>query len=141
MPSPPRVDLLRGAAFFQGLGESELSCIAAKLTSHSYEKGAALFRAGDPGDALFLLARGKVAIRDGHRHLVPSNGSGGSGELADVSPWPGSADAVCEESCEVLRLKASDLQTLMATHPAVQRQVMLALVHRVKEAGSRTPGR
>ncbi|MBH0195432.1 MAG: cyclic nucleotide-binding domain-containing protein [Nitrospira sp.] len=70
MPSTPRVDLLRGAAFFRGLGEADLSAIAAKLTSHSFEKGAAIFRAGDPGDSLFLLARGKVAIRDGSRHRL-----------------------------------------------------------------------
>lgn len=141
MPSTPPADLLRGAAFFQGLGDSDLGAISAKLTSHSFEKGAAIFRAGDPGDSLFLLARGRVAIRDGSRHLVTVSPSECFGELAAVSNEPRSADAICEESCELWKLKAVDLQKLMSTHPAVQKQVMLALVHRVKEAGSRTPGR
>ncbi|MFZ5443523.1 MAG: cyclic nucleotide-binding domain-containing protein [Myxococcota bacterium] len=136
-----RIGILRATGLFQGLGDQALLAIAAKLVERSFVRGAAVFRKGDPGDSLFLLSRGKVEIRDeAQRHLVTLTAPDVFGELAALSSEPRSADAVCAESVELLELKAADLQELMAAFPAVQRQVLLVLVHRVREAGARAGG-
>lgn len=138
MHTSQRVDFLRRAALFAGLDDDDLAAVAAKLSERSYVKGAAVFRAGDPGASVFLLVRGKVAIRDDHRHLVQLTPGECFGELAALTHDPRSADAICEESCELLELTSSHLLLLMSQSPELQRQVMRVLVERVKEAGRRS---
>jgi CRP-like cAMP-binding protein len=132
-----RIGFLRTLGLFKGLDDQALTAIAAKLTERSFVRGTAVFREGNPGDSLFLLAKGKVEIRDAQRHLVTVAAPDVFGELAALSSEPRSADAVCGESVELLELKAGDLQKLMTEFPAVQKRVIIALVQRVKEAGAR----
>lgn len=122
---------------FAELSADDLQQVASQLVEVSVDRGAAVFRAGDPGDSLFIVLHGKVAIRDGQRHLVTLAQPECFGELAVLSQEARSADAVCEESCELLKLRAADLRALLATRPALQHQMMLALVRRVKEVGDR----
>lgn len=137
LPAAERVRVLRSLALFSGLSDADLELIAHKLTEASFDKGSTIFRAGDPGDSMFLLVRGKVAIRDRSRLLVTITAPECFGELAVLSNDERSADAICDESCELLKLRANDLRDLLATRPALQHQMMLALVRRVKEVGSR----
>lgn len=134
---PERVGFLRGVKLFAELSLEDLQQVASKLVEVSVDRGSALFRAGDPGDSLFIVLRGKVAIRDGQRHLVTLATPECFGELAVLSHDARSADAICEESCELLKLRAADLRELLATRPALQHQMMVALVRRVKEVGDR----
>ena len=64
-----RLGFLRGVTLFTGLTPEDLQQLATRLVEVSLDRGAAVFRAGDPGDSLFIVLRGKVAIRDGQRHL------------------------------------------------------------------------
>ena len=132
-----RLGLLRGVTLFTGLTPEDLQQLATRLVEVSLDRGAAVFRAGDPGDSLFIVLRGKVAIRDGQRHLVTLATPECFGELAVLSQEARSADAICEDSCELLKLRAADLRELLASRPALQHQMMLALVRRVKETGDR----
>lgn len=133
-----RVHTLQRIPVFEGLSAVDLDVIAARVTEQSFVKGSAIFRAGDPGDAIFFLVRGTVAIRDGQRVLVKLEAPECFGELAVLSNEARSADAICETSCDVLRLKANEFNELLGTRPAVQRQMMLTLVKRVREAGRRS---
>jgi CRP/FNR family cyclic AMP-dependent transcriptional regulator len=136
-PLPDRIAAVRATAFFGHLAEDDVVQIANRLTERSFDKGVAVFRAGDPSDALFLLVRGRIAIRDGLSTLVTLEPPECFGELGVLAEEPRSADAVCEASCELLRLASTDLQALLRDRPAIQRQVMRGLVRRVKEAGRR----
>lgn len=138
MQTAQRLEFLRRAPLFRGLDDDDLAEVAAKLTERSTVKGAAVFRAGDPGTSVFLLVRGRVSIRDEHRLLVQLAPGECFGELAALTNDPRSADAVCDESCDLLELTSSNLLLLMSKEPRLQRQVMRVLVERVKEAGSRT---
>lgn len=132
-----RLSLVRACPFFSGLPEDELSRIAQRLTDATFDKGAAVFRAGDPSDAMFLLVKGRVSIRDGSKRLVSLVSPECFGELGALARDSRSADAICEESCDVVRLSSADLHALMEQRPALQRQVLLGLVRRVREAGRR----
>jgi CRP-like cAMP-binding protein len=136
-PLPDRIAAVRATAFFGHLAEDDVLQIANRLTQRSFDKGVAVFRAGDPSDALFLLVRGRIAIRDGLSALVTLEPPECFGELGVLAEEPRSADAVCEASCELSGLASTDLQALLRDRPAIQRQVMRGLVRRVKEAGRR----
>lgn len=138
MAAADRVHTLQGIPVFEGLSAIDLDVIGSRMAELSFVKGAAIFRAGDPGDAIFFLVRGTVAIREGQRVLVTLSAPECFGELAVLSNEARSADAICETSCDVLRLKANEFNELVATRPAVQRQMMLTLVKRVREAGRRS---
>lgn len=132
-----RAALLARCAFFHGLPEGDVAQLARLVTERSFDKGAAVFRAGDPSDALFVVARGTVAIRDGGTTLSRVAPPECFGELGALAEEPRSADALCETSCEMLRLSTRDLHAALRSQPALQRQVMLGLVNKVKEVGRR----
>ncbi|MBL8923391.1 MAG: cyclic nucleotide-binding domain-containing protein [Myxococcaceae bacterium] len=138
MTAADRARVLQSIPIFEGLSPIDLDVIGARMSEQSFVKGSAVFRAGDPGDAIFFLVRGTVAIRDGQRVLVKLDAPECFGELAVLSNEARSADAICESSCDVLKLKANEFNELIATRPAVQRQMMLTLVKRVREAGRRS---
>jgi CRP-like cAMP-binding protein len=132
-----RAAVLSKSSFFHGLAPEELGHIAHALTERSFDKGAAIFRAGDPSDGLYLLVRGAVAIRDGANTLASVQPCECFGELGALAEEPRSADAVCISSCDVVRLSTAELHALMAKRPLLQRQVLLGLVRKVKEVGRR----
>lgn len=136
-PAADRVRVLQAQPLFEGLTAVDLEVLAARLKERSFTKGSAVFRAGDPGDAIFFLVRGTVSIKDGSHTMAKLTAPECFGELAVLSNEPRSADAVCESSCDVLTLRAQEFNELLATRPALQRQMMLTLVRRVKEAGAR----
>ena len=51
---------LRGIVLFAGLSDAQLGGIAAVVRRREARAGATIFREGEPGDSLFILARGSV---------------------------------------------------------------------------------
>lgn len=56
------VRLLRRVSFFEGLPDADLLRVAAIVSGRSLEKGAVLFREGDPGDAFYIVYQGAIEI-------------------------------------------------------------------------------
>ena len=106
----------------------------------SLTKGEVVFHKGDAGDEMFVIMRGQVAIRDHDVQLAMLGPRDFFGELAVLDREPRSADAVCAEDCDLLRLKGPDLHELLARRPGIQQQLMLALVRRVRDMGKRVAG-
>lgn len=91
-------------------------------TSLSLRRGEYLFHQGDPGDSLFLVAQGAVAIRlpgAGDRRLVAFGPGALFGEMALVSGEPRSADAIADEDCQLLMLDSAAIKGLEDEHPEV----------------------
>jgi len=105
-----------------GLGESDRFLFAVFAEERHYPADAIIFREGDPGDAIAVIARGRVRIS---RHI-----SGGEeafailkpgeifGEMALLDPGSGrSADAVAHEDSVILELSRDRFDALEAADP------------------------
>jgi SulP family sulfate permease len=114
--------------------------LAAHFTSFALEKllalmdlreldaGQAVFRHGEPGDAMYFVERGRVAVRlplaDGRSIRLRSLGPGTIiGEMAVYTQRARSADVLAEAPTRVRRLTLESLRSLERDDPATAQQI------------------
>jgi len=118
---------------FQGLTRRSLERIAAIAAEESHPLGTILFRAGDPGDKLYLILEGKVRIsRDvpglGEEALAVIGEGDYFGEMALVDDAPRSADARVHERCKVLVIDKDEMQHLLFLHKEIAYEILWNVV-------------
>ena len=105
-----------------GLSESDRFLFAVFAEERHYPAETALFREGDPGDALCVVARGRVRISrrisGGEEAFAILKAGEMFGEMALLDPGSGrSADAVAHEDAVVLELSRERFEALEAADP------------------------
>src|SRR6266853_4038067 len=98
--------ILKMNPMFADLGADELQRISSLCHTRHLGVGEALFRKGDPGDALFAVRRGQIRIEtgasDGSRLTLNFMGPGELfGEVAALDGQRRSADATAGEPTEL----------------------------------------
>jgi CRP-like cAMP-binding protein len=131
-------DALRACGLFAGLDAPSLELVAGALRSRRFRKGEVVFHAGDPGDALFIVAAGHVKITlpadDGSEPAILTTvGPGGFfGELALLDGAPRSATAVALDAVEASVLRRDAFDRLVDSEPALRRALLAALAGEIR---------
>jgi CRP-like cAMP-binding protein len=79
MTNADKLEVLRRSSLFEMLSEAELQILAELSRSRRFAAGEHVFREGDAGDALFVLAQGEVEV-------VAGGSSGEEQALAVLAP-------------------------------------------------------
>ncbi|HJL06415.1 MAG TPA: cyclic nucleotide-binding domain-containing protein [Polyangiaceae bacterium LLY-WYZ-15_(1-7)] len=137
VPVYERMRFLRSVPLFRDLSGDDVLQLAEKVEQVEPRAGDTVFAKGDPGEDLYLVVRGRVAMVDGDVELASMGEREFFGELALLDHQPRSADAVCREDCTLLRLRGADLEELMARRPGATREIVRVLAHRLRETGRR----
>jgi SulP family sulfate permease len=119
----------------EGLDTDELGIVAGMLTERRLRKGEAVFRSGDPGDAMFVLMQGQIGI------WLPPKGGGDTlsegrrlvsyapgvvfGEMGLLAGMARSADAIAEADAVVLELSREHYDRLSGEQPALLGKLLL----------------
>lgn len=124
----PAADLLRQAPLFSSFSPDELATIAEKSEFASYADGDAIFKPGDPGDRLYLVASGSVVIlsSDGDKviaEFVPGD-SFGEMELLTKASRNAGARAVGETLLLAFPAGGADLKEALSASPEVAARVL-----------------
>lgn len=138
------VRLLRETQLFAGIDPATAGEVAQRMVRRSYRRGEALFHQGDPGDALYVLVDGSVAVvvtsESGDRMvlttLVPPDVLG---EIALLDGGSRSASAEAVEETTALVLSRAAFLGLMRDHPPFVEQLLRSLgklVRRLSEQAS-----
>jgi uncharacterized membrane protein len=114
--------LLADLPLFAALGPEELDLLAQAVDVIQLPAGQALFKAGDPGDALYIVTSGEVEIsvvdRAGQKIVLTGRHRGDVfGELAMLDAGPRTATATALVATELLELDRSDLLLLVTQKP------------------------
>jgi CRP-like cAMP-binding protein len=141
-----KVDLLRA------LPPEEVQEIVPFVHSIRVPAGEVLFRAGDPGTALYLVEKGCVDIvaggRDPERSRLPEEGyqpiarlgpGDAFGEIALVSGEPRTASAVATEDSDLLRIEKEDFDNLMFRSEALREAVNALSMERLMNTARAAP--
>lgn len=130
---------LKNILLFKRLPESALDDIAAALKLRALAAGEILFAMGDPGDALYIVNTGRVAIytpdtaRPGTEHPIRIfEGGEALGEMAIIDNQPRSLSARALEASEVLTLTGDDFRRLLLAYPDMALAVMAGLNDRIR---------
>jgi CRP-like cAMP-binding protein len=120
-----------------GLSDEDQRTVVALARRRRFGRGEIIFHEGDPGDAMHLLAKGRVAIRvttplgDIATLLVLGVGDH-FGEMAVISSAPRNATAVALEPTETLSIHRAQFEELRQRHREVDRILLEAAIAEVR---------
>jgi membrane protein len=99
-----------------------------------YEKGSVIFRDGDPGNGMYSVLSGRIAIRKGEKEIgvVPQGRSFGG--LSFLLSSPRVATAVALEDVELVMLNSENINNLMNEFPEFVLDMLRETALRLREA-------
>ncbi|MFP5318015.1 MAG: patatin-like phospholipase family protein [Acidimicrobiia bacterium] len=143
-PLPSRIlELLGASEVFGSLSRSDIADLVPYVEVMHVGAGETVVRQGDPADALYLVAVGRLEIvvtGDGGHRLLAEIGPGELiGEAALLTQGVRSASAHCVRDSVLLRLSGSHFRSYVHTHPDALLSLADRLITRVARANEGRP--
>ena len=131
------IDTLRQVPLFESLDNEAAGELCKLLENLDCKAETFLFHAGDVGDAMYLIERGKVRIciqaTDGHQMTLTELHRGDFfGEMVLLDGQRRSADAVVAEDARLAVLSREHFLAFMRTNPNVALEMLTALANRLR---------
>ncbi len=132
------IDTLRQVPLFESLDDEAAGELCHLLESIDCKAGAFLFRAGEKGDAMYIIERGKVRIcvrtTDGREMTLTELGRGDFfGEMALLLDGQRrSADALVADDARLAVLSREHFLSFMRSNPDVALEMLTALANRLR---------
>ena len=131
------IEVVRRAALFAGLDDEATSALLKFMKPRSVRRGTVLFREGDAGDELYIVATGKLKVgresSDGRENLLSVVGpSEIIGELSLFDPGPRSSTVTAVSQTELLSLRHEDLTAWLEDRPKAAMNLLRALAIRLR---------
>jgi len=135
-------ELLASVELFGEMVEEEIDDLTALAQVKKLPKDTTVFHAGDPADAVFVVASGRVKVvitsSDGKEFILTVLGAGQVfGEMALLESAPRSASVVTLSAVEVLVINRVDFQRLLESNPRISLKLMAILSRRLRRANSK----
>jgi CRP/FNR family transcriptional regulator, cyclic AMP receptor protein len=130
-------DVLKRAPLFTALDEEAADALRRSMTELRLTRGQVVFREGDAGDQLYVVAEGKIKLgrssADGRENLLAIVGPGEMfGELSLFDPGPRTATATAVTDATVLALSHSDLRPWLTGRPEVALSLLRQVARRLR---------
>ncbi len=124
---------------FSNLTKEEMMEIAYITSDRTYDKGEIVYSAGDMGEKLFVLHKGRVKISrisaNGKEQVIRVVGPGEfMGELSLFSPMLLTENAEVLEKSTMCIIEGEKLKTLIKKYPSIAFKVMEELSQRLEKA-------
>src|SRR5205823_414697 len=131
------IETLRQVPLFRSLDDAAAKKLCELLETLDCKTGTFLFRAGDAGDAMYVIEHGKVRIcvraTDGHEVTLTELGRGDFfGEMALLNGQRRSADAVVADGARLAILSREHFLSVMRSSPDIALEMLTALANRLR---------
>jgi len=136
-PQEMTLDALRSVPLFASLDDAAAAELRSLLRTRDVTTGTALFRAGDDGDAMYLIESGRVRIAvtdEDKREIVLAELAQGDffGEMAIIDGKQRSADAVIIEDARLAVLSRDNFLRFIRNTPMVALEMLSATFSRLR---------
>src|SRR6195256_5518561 len=136
-PQEMTLDAIRSVPLFASLDNEAASELRSLLRTREATTGTALFRAGDDGDALYLIESGRVRIAitdEDKKEIVLAELARGDffGEMAIIDGKKRSADAVIAEDARLAVLSRENFLRFIHNNPTVALEMLSATFSRLR---------
>ena len=129
--------LLANIPLFKSLTEEQLRVLASRLEEHTAETGEVIFKQGDEGARLFLIADGAVEITYGEGPAKVSLARLFTGqyfgELSVFDRAPRSATAIAMKPTQLMTLDAEDVMDFVNQNPAAALRIIGEMSERLRQ--------
>lgn len=131
------VETLRHVPLFESLDTETANELCALLESVDLKAGSVLFRAGDEGNAMYLIEHGTIRIcvraKDGHEVTLTELHRGDFfGEMALLDGKPRSADARVAEDARLAVLSREHFLSFVGNNPNVALEMLTTITNRLR---------
>lgn len=138
-PRPPARELLAQVSIFAGLDEPGLAVIERSLKLREYPEGSLIVSHEEAGDALYILASGRVKVvlyGESGREMILSTFRTGEffGEMSLLDDEPRSANVLALEHAALYVLERRSFNRCVQENPAVALAVLAELSRRLRRA-------
>jgi CRP/FNR family transcriptional regulator, cyclic AMP receptor protein len=132
-------NLLRQVTIFRDLPAEVLDDLAGRVHPRTAEAASVIFSAEEPGDSLFVIARGKVKVvlyGETGREIILSILHAGDffGEMSLLDRQPRSANVVALEDADLLSLDRDAFEKHLAAHPSTALAILAEMSRRLRHA-------
>jgi CRP-like cAMP-binding protein len=130
--------LLKQAAIFAGLTDDELAHIVEICKEQQYKFGQSIFKEGEPGNRLYIIAEGEVRISrqvpgSGEEALTVLKKGACFGEMSVFDRSERSTDAIANKDCTLLTISRSDFEILLDFNRDLAYKVLWSVVRLLSE--------
>ena len=124
-----KIESLKSIEIFKPLPDEKLELLASDCLEVTLNPGDSLFREGDPGDSMFVILSGKIAVEKG-KSMIARRGVGNYfGEMALIDDQPRSATVTALTESRVLKIMKEQFFLHIADNP----QALMAVLKTVSE--------
>jgi CRP-like cAMP-binding protein len=135
-PTDPRewTNVLAEVPLFASLNGRHLRHVAGLARIRRFHDGAALMRAGDAGDALYVLLDGRATVRVPRRGEIALEVGAFVGELALLDDGPRTATVVADGPVIALTVGRAGFRKLLRSEPSIAVAIAEELARRLRTA-------
>jgi CRP-like cAMP-binding protein len=138
------IEAFGAVPMFARLAAPQRELIATAATPLVAKRGEIVVRQGEPGDAVYVVARGSLLVhragRTGeHRALNVIEAPGSFGELALLDGRPRSTSLEALDECDLLAISRSDFLGLLARDPRLVDGLLRELGRMIRRLTTRSP--
>ena len=130
-----RMVLLKQIPVFSTLDKKGLSALAALLVERKTRAQEALFKKGDPGESMYILAEGEVRVHDGNHVIARLKAGEVFGEYALLDTEKRSASVTTETVSRILMLDRKALMPFLSQYPEIVLSMLQLQVKRIVDDG------
>jgi diguanylate cyclase (GGDEF)-like protein/PAS domain S-box-containing protein len=128
-----KIESLKTIEIFKPLPDEKLELLASDCLEETINPGDALFREGDPGDSMFVILSGKLAVEKGESMIARSSAGNYFGEMALIDDQPRSATVTALTESRVLKIKKEEFFLHIADNPQALMAVLKTVSERARE--------
>jgi CRP/FNR family transcriptional regulator, cyclic AMP receptor protein len=127
------LELLKQAEIFVGLDEEELEAIAEICSEQKFQSAQTIFKEGEPGNRLFIIAEGEIRISrnvpgSGEEALTVLKRGACFGEMAVFDRSERSTDAIANKDSTLLTMTRADFEMLLDFNRELGYKVLWSIV-------------
>jgi CRP-like cAMP-binding protein len=134
LSSLDRALALRGAPLFASLSAEALLPVARLCTELRLSADEVLFKAGEMGDAMYVVVEGGVNVLREHGVIARLGRGECVGEMAALDWEPRSATVMADGPALLIRLGRNELMDLLRDHPELVRNLAMVLAGRIRRS-------
>lgn len=138
-------ELFSKVRLFEGVSPEDRAALARAATLRTYRRGETIVQQGQPGDAFYVLVRGRVAVEivapDGREVVLNTLGEGDHfGEMALLDDEPRSASVIALEKSDLAILSRAVFLDLLKSNFVLTRALLGAFSARLRRANATIEG-
>ena len=123
--------VLKGLPLFAGLSSRHLKRVEAIARTKRFPRSSTVVKAGDPGDAFYVILEGSVAVRTAGMKAVMGTGEF-FGEMSLLDGAPRSASVVAEDEVLLMVIPRSAFLKLLQSEPKITIAILATLSQRIR---------